>query len=148
MIVIRQINLLKSTVRDTVNIQIAAKLDTIIRSELSWLLKRNVPDSIIHHQSAQHIASLQGIDSFIDKGINRTVYLIEYRKKLLHEEINKVRTWMGIFIIASGILLIYTTINLFRQKTKPKLKKKNCRLFLTGSAMGWYLLIITGSIPF
>jgi PAS domain S-box-containing protein len=122
--IIRQLDLLKSIVRDSVNIQIAKELDTGIRSELSWLLKSNVPDSIIHHRSPAHIAAFQSIDSLINQGTQRTIFLIEYRKNQLDEEIGKGRTWVMLFTVLSGILLIYTTINLFRQRSKTKRKEK------------------------
>ena len=122
--IIQQLNLLRSTVRDSINIQLAGKLDTGIRSELSWLLKSNVPDSIVHHRAPEHIASFQRIDSLINRGIQRTVFLIEYRKKQLNDEVSNIRTWMILFILLSGILLIYTSFNLSRQHTKRKRKEE------------------------
>jgi len=124
LMIMQQLNLLRSTVSDSINIRIIEKLHPAINSELSWLLKSNVPDSIIHGSSPEHIAAFQRIDSLINQGIQRTFFLIEYRKKQLNEEISRIRTWMLIFIIVSGILLIYTTINLFRQQTKRKGKEK------------------------
>ena len=128
--IIQQLNLLKATVRDSANIIIAGKLDTLIRSELSWLLKSSVPDSIIHHKSADHIASFQRIDALINEGIQRTNFLIEYRMKQLHEEISKIRVWMALFILLSGVLLIYTTTNLFKQQSKRKGKEKELETVL------------------
>ncbi len=122
--VIQQLNFLRSTVRDSINIQIAAKLDSITKAELSWLIESNVPDSIVYHKSPPHIASFRNIDSLITKGIQRTATLIEYRKKQMSDETNTVRAWLVSFIFLSGILLIYTTVNLFRQRSQTKRKER------------------------
>lgn len=122
--VILQVDLLRSAVVDSVNIQIAEALDTLVRSEISWLLQSNVPDSIIHHKSTGHIASFQRIDSLINQGIQRTVFLIEYQKKQLSQKIIKIRVWMALFIIVSGLLLIYTIFDLFTQQSRLKEKEK------------------------
>ncbi|HLA57239.1 MAG TPA: PAS domain S-box protein, partial [Puia sp.] len=122
--VIRQLDLLRSTIRDSINLKITEELSKEIRQELSWLLKSNVPDSILHHKSARHIASLQKIDSLINTGIKRTNFLFEYRKKKLNGSISNLRTWMFISIMLSAILLIYTSINLFWQKSKRRKKEE------------------------
>ncbi len=75
--IIQQLDFLRSTVKDSINIQIAEKLDTAVKAELSWLLKSNVPDSILNHKSPAHIASFSSIDSLISAGIQRTTFLIE-----------------------------------------------------------------------
>jgi len=124
LMIIQQLNLLRSTVSDSINIRVIEELYPAISSELSWLLKSNVPDSIIHGRSPEHIAAFKRIDSLINQGIKRTSLLIEYLEKQVTEEISRIRIWMLIFIIVSGILLIYTTINLFRQQTKRKRKEK------------------------
>lgn len=116
--VIQQVNLLKSIVRDSVNSNIVDKLDTLIKSEVSWLVKSNVPDSIVHHQSAVHIAALYTIDSLIAQGIIRKSILIDFENKRLDETIHKIVRWMIAFVILSAALLIYTTLNFFTQKTK------------------------------
>jgi PAS domain S-box-containing protein len=122
--IIQNLDLLRATVKDSINMKIAERLDAAIRSELSWLLNSNVPDSLVHNKSPGHIASFRQIDSLISQGIQRTSYLIEYGKKQLNGEITTVRIWMVLFITLSGILLIYTTINLFRQQDKTKGKEK------------------------
>ena len=131
--VIHQIDSLKSIVQDSINIEIAEKLNTKIKSELLWILKSNVPDSIIHHTSTGHIASLQSIDSLIKQGIQRTIFLLKDRKKQLNKAINTVRVWMILFIMLSGTLLFYTTINLFRQQSKRKEKEKELKKFMDSS---------------
>jgi len=119
-----QLELLRSSVRDPLNIQIAAELDSLVRSELSWLLKSNVPDSIINHRSPEHIAAYKGIDSLITRGIQRTSLLIEERKKQLNNETTKLKLWITLLIILFAILLLYTTSNLFWQQSKRKRKEK------------------------
>ena len=122
--IIQQLELLRAVVRDPVNVQIAAKLDTLIPAEIPWLLKSNVPDSILQHRSPGHVASFQLIGSLIEDGMARTAALIEYRKKQFNDEIGKMRLWMTVFIILSGLLLIYTSINFLRQRSRRK-KKEN-----------------------
>lgn len=124
LVIIQQLTLLKSAVDDSINIQIVEKLDPAVRSELSWLLNSNVPDSIILHRSSGHIASFQRIDSLINQGIQRTTFLLKNLKTHLNEEINTLRIWMTVFILLSGGLLIYTSINLFRQRSKTTRKEK------------------------
>jgi len=57
LIIIRQLEQLNSLVKDSFNIQIAGELDKLVRSELSWILKSNVPYSINNKKSPGHIAS-------------------------------------------------------------------------------------------
>ncbi|MEO7984644.1 MAG: PAS domain-containing protein, partial [Bacteroidota bacterium] len=126
--VIQQLDLLKSVVTDSINILIAGKLDTLIRSELSWLLISNVPDSLVQHRSPAHIASFQRIESLINQGIQRTNFLIKYREGQLNKEISRVRVWMTLFIVLSATLFIYTTINLFRQRSITRRKEKELEI--------------------
>ncbi|MEP7265276.1 MAG: PAS domain S-box protein [Bacteroidota bacterium] len=123
LLIIQQLDLLKSTVRDSVSIIITKELDTSTRLEISWLLKSNVPDSIIKHKSPEHIASFQRTDSLINQGIHRTLYLIEYGKQELNDEINKLKIWMIAFILLSGMLYLNIMIH-FRQQSKRKVKEK------------------------
>ena len=123
-LIIQQLDLLRSTVKDSVNVQIAEKLDKIIRPELSWLINSNVSDSFIHHRSPAHIASFQQINTLIASAIQRTNYLIEFHKKLLDDEMTKIKIWISAFIILSGLLLIYTSMSLFNQKSQIKGKEK------------------------
>lgn len=123
-IIIKQLQLLKLTVRDTLNIRIANELDTLVKSEITWLLKSNVPDSIIHNKAPAHIASLQKTDSLISLGIQRTSFLIDYGKTQFNREVNRIKTFFVLFILLSNILLIYTSVNLFKQKSKTVFKEK------------------------
>jgi PAS domain S-box-containing protein len=119
----RQLVLLKATVRDSENVKIAEELDSMVRSEISWLTKANVPDSIIHHRSPAHIASFKSIDSLINTGTQRTKVLVDARKKLLANDVNKVKFWIILFIVLAGATIIYITADLFRQKNKRKSKE-------------------------
>ncbi len=114
--VFQQLALLKSTVRDSINIRIASELSPIIRSELAWIIKSNVPDSILHHRAAPHITILEKIDSLVNAGIKRTDFLLSYRDKQLNAAISRMRVWMGVFILSCVILLFYTLFNLLRQR--------------------------------
>ena len=122
--IIQQLNLLKTSVQDSINLQITGSLDKLIRSELSWLLSSNVPDSIIKNKAADHIASLTSIDSLIKRGIQRTNSLLEYGKTRLNEQIRKVRMLIILFVVLSVMLLIYTTTIFVKQQTKTKRKEK------------------------
>jgi PAS domain S-box-containing protein len=122
--VILQLNLLKSFVRDSINIRIASALDTSIRKELPWLLRSNITDSIIHHKAPEHIAAFRHIDALITEGILRTDHLLESRKKKLDAALAKMITLMIIFIVLSVVLLSYTTIRLSKQRSKTQAKEK------------------------
>jgi PAS domain S-box-containing protein len=124
MLVLHQLNQLRSVVSDSVNVRIAEKLEEDIRKELSWLLNSNVPDSFVHQRALEHLASFERIDSLIRQGIQRASFLIGYRKKQLDEKIVDVRIWMTAFIVLSGMLLFYITRNLFRQQSIRKIKEK------------------------
>jgi PAS domain S-box-containing protein len=130
LIIFQQLNLLGATARDTVNKQITSRLNTLVRSEIAWLLKSNVPDSIIHDKAREHIVAFQAINSLIDQGINRTTILIEYRRSQLNSEIRNVRVFIISFIILSGILLLYTTVKFFKQQEKTKKKEKELEIVL------------------
>jgi len=117
-LIMQQLDTLKLSVTDSINIQIAERLYVNIKSELPWLLKSNVPDSILHHNAPDHIAIFQYIDSLISQGITRTSFLIDYRNTKLKEAFNKMKAAMILFIVLSGILLFYTAVNIFRQKSK------------------------------
>lgn len=122
--IIGQLNLLQSIVRDTANIKIASAVNKITRTELSWLLNSNVPDSIINHKSPGHITAFKTIDSLINEGIIKTQLLIAERKKELRSETAELKLWVSIFIVLSGLLLIYITVNLFTQRSKNKKKEQ------------------------
>jgi PAS domain S-box-containing protein len=126
----QQLTLLKSTVKDSINIKISEKLEKEIRLELPWLLNSNVPDSIINRKSTPHITALLQIDAEINKGIERTAFLIEHRKQQLAERLKNVKLWMTVFIILSGTIIIYTAINFFRQKNKKEIKEKELEIVL------------------
>ncbi len=123
-LIISLLNQLKSIVRDSVKVSIIKQLDTIIPQELNWLLASNVTDSIIHNHGTVHTAKLKLIHALIERGIERTRYLIEYRKTLLHRSINTIKIWMTLFILLSGILIIYTGTSLFRQENKTRVKER------------------------
>ncbi len=130
LIIFQQLNLLRTTVRDSVNNQITTQLNTLIRSELAWLFKSNIPDSIIHDKARDHIAAFETINSLIEKGINRTAILIEYRKSQLNSEIKTARIFLLSFIILSGILLLLTMFKLLKQQEKTKKKEKELEIVL------------------
>jgi len=130
LIIFEQLNLLKTTVRDSINSRITAQLNTLVRSEVDWLFKSNVPDSIILNKAREHIATFKAINSLIDQGINRTSILIEYRKSQLSSEIKNVRVFIVSIIILSGLLLLYTTVNFLKQQEKTKKKEKELEIVL------------------
>lgn len=130
LIIFEQVNLLRTTARDSVNIRIAEQLNILIRSEIAWLLKSNVPDSILHDKAREHIAAFETIHSLLDQGIARTVILIEYRKSQLTIEIRNIRFVILSFIILSGLLLLYTTVRFFRQQEETKKKEKELEIVL------------------
>jgi PAS domain S-box-containing protein len=130
LVIFQQINLLRTTVRDSVNKQITARLKSLIRSEVAWLFTSNVTDSIIHNKAREHIAAFEKINSLIDQGINRTTILIEYRKSQLKSEITIARFFILSFIILSGLLLLYTTVKFYKQREKTEKKEKELEIVL------------------
>jgi PAS domain S-box-containing protein len=121
--IIKELDNLKSRVRDSVNIRIVDELDIRLNAEMSWILGSNVPDSIIHHRAIKHIASLIIIDSLIKQGIARTTFLVTSHKEKLHQSIIRVAVWMFIFIVLSIMVLIYTGVRLWKQKAKTESKE-------------------------
>jgi PAS domain S-box-containing protein len=126
----RQLTQLNETVKDSINIKIAERLSILVKAEIGWLIKNNLPDSIIHNRSIAHINSFQQINTLFEKGIQRTNYLIGYRTTLLHDEIKKVRAWMIVFSILSGVLLAYTMFDLSRQRNRTKQKEQELEIVL------------------
>lgn len=121
--VTRQLELLEATVKDSVNIKIVARLGSIIRAELPWIINSNVPDSILHHQSALHIVKIQAIDSLIEAGISRTDFLLTYHSSKLKKAIADQILSMLLFIALAIVMILYTGFNLSRQRSKTKKKE-------------------------
>jgi len=130
LIIFKQLNFLTTTGQDSVNHQIAGQLDTLIRSNISWLIKSNVPDSVIHKKTLAHVAAFESINSLIDHGIDRTLFLIEHRKTQLNIEIRDIRLLIVAFIVSSGLLLLYTTIRAFMLKGIAKKKEIELEIVL------------------
>lgn len=128
--VMGQVTYLKTIVRDSINMQIMDQLDPLIASEISWLLGSNVPDSMVHQKAVPHLRSLLTIDSLISKGIDRTNFLISYRQSRTIQQMKTGRLLIFVFVILSGILLIYTTFVLFRQQSKRKSKERELAMVL------------------
>jgi PAS domain S-box-containing protein len=128
--VLQELDRLKLSVSDSTNISIVKKLEPLVIAELPWLLNSSVTDSLLHRRAPSHLASFREIKSLIRQGIQRNRALIEYRKNRLKEEIYSTKKWMIVFITVSGILLIYTTLNLFRQQSIRQNKEKELETVL------------------
>ena len=129
-LLLQQLEFLEATVKDSINIQIMDKLNRLVKQELSWLIKSNVPDSIIHYKAPQHIAALKDISTLITRGIQRTSQLIELREGQQNDEIKKLRLIILLFVIVSGTELIFTTISFFSQQSKTKKKEKELEMVM------------------
>ena len=125
-----QVVQLNETVKDSVNIKIAEQLSILVKAEIGWLTKSNLPDSIIHNRSIARINAFHHINALLDKGIQRTNYLIGYRSTLLRNEIKKVNAWMIAFSLLAGILLAYTIFSLSRQRIRTKQKEQELEIVL------------------
>jgi len=121
--VIQQLEALKAIVKDTLNRKTTAALDTLIRREIGWLLRSNVPDSIIENTAQERVAAFEKINLLVSAGIARTSYLIDSRKKLVNREIKALRTFMLSFVSLAIGLLVFSTISLTRQRKKTKQKE-------------------------
>ena len=122
--IIEQLKLLKTAVRDSVNIQMAETIDSSVRAELSWIIKSNVPDSILYHRSSKHITALKTIDSLIRVGLSRTSFLVSESKRQVKDEAGKLKLWITIFILLAGTMLLYITVSLLQQRRQRKRKEK------------------------
>jgi len=130
LIIIRQLNLLKGAVSDSMNTRIVATLIPLIRSEMAWLINSNVPDSIVHNTSPAHIVVLKKINSLIVQGLKRSTFLIEYQKMQLNDEIKRIRFLILLFVLLSALLISYTTIQFFSQRSKTEKKEKELEIVL------------------
>ncbi|HYF32945.1 MAG TPA: ATP-binding protein [Chitinophagaceae bacterium] len=126
--IIHRLELLNATVRDSINVRIAHALDSLVRAELPWILQSNVPDSILNNASSAHSAAFRYINRLINDGIQRTMFIVDHLKIQLNKEITKIRIWMGLFVFLSGMLLVYTTTSLFKQKAKVKRKDRQLQV--------------------
>lgn len=122
--IIKQLELLQAVVRDSVNIRMAETINNSVRAELSWIIKSNIPDSILYHRSPEHIAALKMIDSLIRVGLNRTSFLVAESKKQVKDEAGKLKLWITLFILLAGTLLLYITVSLVQQRRHRKRKEK------------------------
>lgn len=109
-----------AAVRDSVNIRIAGRLDTLVRREIDWIIESNVPDSIKNNRAPEHIVVFYKIDSLLSAGIERTQFLLEYRKDKKLKADAKVTTWMSMFVVISALLLFITLFLFSRQNKKKK----------------------------
>lgn len=126
----KEFRLLQNTVRDSVNIKITQQLHPLLQSELSWIYSSSIPDSIISQSAYRHIATYNTIQSLLAKGLERTKFLIDYRRLQLYKEISRAKIWMTVFVLMSIILLGYTTIGLFVQQNKRKRKEQELNVVL------------------
>jgi PAS domain S-box-containing protein len=129
-VILQQLKFLRETVADTVNVRIARDLDSAIRSEILWILNSNVPDSIRQQKALNHIQSYILIDSLINQGIARTLYLLEFRKNRIQSAIEKVRLWMIVFVVIAVSLILYTSSRMFLHYTLRKRKEKELEMVL------------------
>ncbi len=121
--VLNQLHELKTTIRGSINIRLVDQLAVLIHSELDWILKNNVPDSIKLNKSSEHTIPYIKIDSLINEGINRTQFLITYGKSELDENISSLRTWTTWTISISFCIIILTSVNLLKERARRKLKE-------------------------
>ncbi|MCP9749656.1 PAS domain S-box protein [Ferruginibacter sp. HRS2-29] len=122
--IFQQLDVLQTIVRDTENMRTAGILIPLVRREFAWIYSSNVPDSIRLRKSAVHLANYRSIDSLISSGTSRTKLLIELRKTQFNTEIKKLSRWVLFFLAGSGMLLLFTTFRLLRQKKQRLLKEK------------------------
>lgn len=123
-----QVAQLRATVTDSVNVAIIRQLDSILHQEMDWLIKSNVPDSIVHHQAAGHIASLQQINLLNNQATQRVAFLLDLYGRKFDKTINELTIWMVGFILLAAVLLTYTSINLDRQRSKRLQKEKELEI--------------------
>lgn len=121
--VIKQLELLKATVKDSVNIRIANQLDKEIRAELPWLLRKGDLDNDIQENRDAHIAALKHIGVLIDSGTKRTGFLLNSRRQEFEKLLQDLKLGIFIFFGLSIVLLLYISFNLIKEREKTKLKE-------------------------
>ena len=126
-LILNKLELLNATVKDTVNIKIAQKLDKTIRSELIWLTQRNASNPISLNGTSSQFAALQNINSLIDSGIERTSFLLDYKRKEFKKSILSLLVWIIVFFILSIIFLIYTNYHFYKEREKTRIKEIELR---------------------
>jgi PAS domain S-box-containing protein len=126
----RQVQELRETAVDTQNLRTLGQLHSLIGREVQWLLKSNVPDSILHQHGREHLAALLQIDALISKGTRRTTFLVSYRQQQIAREMRKVQVLIVLFVILSCALLIYTTAVSLKQYSKRKNKEQELAMVL------------------
>jgi len=114
---------LKSLVRDSINIKIVTRLDHKLRGDLSWIIKSNVPDSMIHHAAKVHLENLEKIHELIQHGKSRTEFLQRFQKARLHDAFMQVAIFIVVIILLSFLLLLLAIFNLHKQQSKRKEKE-------------------------
>ncbi|MBL7932588.1 MAG: PAS domain S-box protein [Bacteroidia bacterium] len=116
--VAEEIEVLKNHVLDSVNTGVAAQLDTLIKSELSWLVRSNVPDSIKKGNSIGHLVKLRKIDSLLTRGLSRTSFLFKYRQARMKDSMSEVSWRIITFLGLAIILIVYALYGFFSQRSK------------------------------
>ena len=122
--VVKEMSLLKTAAKDSINTKIINELEININNELSWLLNSNIPDSIIKERAQTHITAFKKINELINKGIYRTSFLIEYRNELVHQITIKIIIWMFVFILFATVIILFISIHFFKQRTLAIIKSK------------------------
>ncbi len=113
-----QLTDLVNTVRDTVNMQLAVKLDTVFRAELPWLLHSDIRDSLLQNNATLHLQATEYIDSIINAGLQRTRFLIQSRTEAVQSSALSVQLWLGVAMVSLAIILAVIIYSLYRQRNK------------------------------
>lgn len=113
-----ELDQLKRSTIDSLNIITASTLETLILREIDWLLENSLPDIIIRHPSDEHIASFQEINALIDNGIERANFLIRRNNELLNDKVKKIRGYLISFLFLSGVMLLYSLSIVFYTRKK------------------------------
>ncbi|PBQ30889.1 hypothetical protein CNR22_03555 [Sphingobacteriaceae bacterium] len=122
--VIVELEKLQGLVADSMNRRIAKSVDVLIRSELAWLTRSNVIDSIVNRRAQAHLHALRSINTLLEQGVQRTNFLVEHRKENLNKALKEDGIALLIFILLFGVVLISTTTGLFDQRSKRKNKEQ------------------------
>lgn len=116
--VINELQTLKDHVLDSVNTRVAQQLDTLIKKEISWLVRSNVIDSVRQGRAPEHLQSLKKIDSLLTRGLSRTGFLFKYRSSRAKDSISDVTWRIVTFLSLALLLMIYTVYGFFNQHKK------------------------------
>ncbi|PWG81960.1 sensor histidine kinase [Pararcticibacter amylolyticus] len=128
--VFKELDTLNHLSSDRGNILTIQKLSRAVRSQFSWILRSNVPDSIVNDKAEGRIDHLEEISHLIGQAILRTHDVQEQLRTELDQTNRRMKRWMILFIFSSISLLTWGITALVIQKRKSEKKSRTLEFLL------------------